>query len=90
MVEVLTNTVARYEVLSYLIAALVVFTALGMAWKAWRDNRKSPGSFEIDPVQFFMAQVERVERNVNARIDGSHRRIDQIENRVAHLEQRRR
>jgi hypothetical protein len=90
MAEVLTSTVARYDILSWLVAALVVFAALGMALKAWRDNKKSSGSFEIDPVQFLMAQMERIERSVGSRFDSAHRRIDQIENRVASLENRRR
>lgn len=89
MAEVLSATLARYDVLSYLVASMVVFAAVGMAYKAWKDNRRSPGSFEIDPVQFLMAQVERVERNVNSRIESTHRRIDQIENRVVNMEHRR-
>lgn len=89
MAEVMNASLARYDVLSYLVASLVVFTALGMAYKAWKDNKRSPGFFDIDHVQFLMTQVERVERNANSRLESTHRRLDHIENRVVSLERRR-
>jgi hypothetical protein len=80
MPELLTNVLSRYEALQWTVAFLVVMTALALFYKALQERKR--GGIEIDPVEYLMANIERVER-------GAHSRMDRIEADVKDLEHRR-